>query len=228
MSTEKEKEHIPQAKQPPRIASSASSEARQELENEGNPQGAAVFTKGDNAPTFNQTGLPYTQTDMNRQQHEPDGGADQPGGDGATPLSRERGNFLKDVMRTGHFADQVEAVLWTKAFFNVLREYALPHNVELRSELSQLVREGESPDVQLQEMLWGGDFVDRFARMLNAMQAPSRQVFLRGMATAANTSADDPWVEDALYAILSAIKERSDAVDSNGLGDLQTIWERTA
>ncbi len=225
MATERDK--TPQAEQPDRLASSARSEARQELENEGNPQGAAVFTKGDNAPTFNQTGLPYDTTEMNRQAHEPDGGADKPGGDGATPLSAERMPFLDDLVKSGHFGDRVTAAHWAKAVFNVLRARALDADPDTFSnELAQVVRVGEAPAVQVEEMMWGGDFIKRWSRMLNALQQPTKQQFLRDVAQAASSDAADPWVEDAVYNVLGAIKSRSDSVDPSNLGELQSIWQQ--
>lgn len=217
----------PQAEPDGTIASSADSETRRELESEGNPQGAAVFTKGDNAPTFNQTGLPYTVQDMDDLETGPTRGSDTPSGSGATPLSLDREAFIHDVMRSGHFISPGEAQTWSKAVFNALRRRALEADHTVMTAFAPLVRAGETPDVQVEEMMWGGDYAQRMLMLLKTLNSPSKAEFYRDVAQQVNETADDPWVEDAVYSFFGALKQRVGGDETlENLGELHDVWVR--
>jgi hypothetical protein len=219
-----------EAGQPPQVthhhtvASSADVETRRNMQNTDGAQGAAGYTKGDNANTFERTGLPYTAEDMARQEAGPARGADVPAGSGATPISADRDAFLAEMVQNGRFGDAAEADRWATAVFNALRERALESDKTIASELGSVVRVGEAPEVQVAEMIWGGDFASRMQTMLGAMSAVKKSDFLRTVATYADTSPEDPWVEGAVYSFFGALKSRAGAVDAGKLGELGEIW----
>lgn len=211
------------------VASSARAETRREFENRDSVQGSAVMTKGDNAPTFNESGLPYTAEDLDALDEGPRHGADVPAGSGATSLSTDRDAFINDVMQSGHFGDKQEAEMWTRAVFNALRQRALEADKTVASELSSVIRVGEAPEVQVEEMMWGDDYIARMRIMLEALQNPSKHDFYREVAKDAGKDAEDPWVEDAVYSFFGALKKRLGAGgDLQNLGELREVWERAS
>lgn len=225
--------HASDMQQPPSIepegtiASSADSETRRELETEGNPQGQAVFTKGDNAPTFDEVGLPYTVEDMKALETGPTLGSDMPSGSGATPLSIDRDAFIHDVMRSGHFVSPAEALTWCRAVFDALRRRALEADHTIMTELAPVVRAGEAPEVQVEEMMWGGDYAQRMLMLLKALDQPTKSEFYRDVAQQVNETADDPWVENAVYSFFGALKQRVSSDESlDNLGELHEVWQR--
>jgi hypothetical protein len=219
-----------EAGQPPQVtlnhtaASSADDATRRNMQNTDGAQGAAGFTKGNNANTMERTGLPYTTEDMARQGAGPARGADVPAGSGATPISADRDAFLAEMVKNGRFGDAAEADRWATAVFNALRERALASDKTIASELGAVVRVGEAPEVQVAEMIWGGDFVARMQAMLGAMSEVKQGDFLRTVATYANSSPEDPWVEGAVYSFFGALKSRAGDVDAGKLGELGEIW----
>jgi uncharacterized protein (DUF2267 family) len=221
-----------EAGQPPQVtlhhtvASSADVETRRNMQNTDAAQGSAGFTKGDNANTFERTGLPYTVEDMARQEAGPARGADVPAGSGATPISADRDAFLAEMVQNGHFGDAAEADRWATAVFNALRERALENDTSMAiaTELGSVIRVGEAPEVQVAEMIWGGDFVSRMQTLLGAMSDVKKSDFLRTVATYANSSPEDPWVEGAVYSFFGALKSRAGNVDAGKLGELGEIW----
>jgi hypothetical protein len=63
--------------------------------------------------------------------------------------------------------------------------------------------------------------------MLGAMSAVKKSDFLRTVATYANSSPEDPWVEGAVYSFFGALKSRAGDIDASRLGELGQIWQRT-
>ncbi|HYF63703.1 MAG TPA: hypothetical protein VD886_12865 [Herpetosiphonaceae bacterium] len=224
---------IIEAGQPPQVtlrhtaASSADDATRRNMQNTDGAQGEAGFTKGDNSNTMERTGLPYTADDMARQGVGPARGADVPAGSGATPISADRDAFLADMVKLGHFADADEADTWATAVFNALRERALESDKTIASELGLVVRVGEAPEVQVAEMIWGGDFVARLRTLIGALSDVNKGDFLRTVATYAKSGAEDPWVEGAVYSFFGALKSRAGDIDASRLGELGQVWQRT-
>jgi len=224
-----------EAGQPPQVtlrhtaASSADDATRRNMQNTDGAQGAAGYTKGNNANTMERTGLPYTAEDMARQGAGPSRGADVPAGSGATPISADRDAFLADMVESGHFGGTDEADKWATAVFNALRERALESDTSMAvaTELGSVIRVGEAPEVQVAEMIWGGDFVARLRTLIGALSDVGKDDFLRTVATYAKSSADSPWVEDAVYSFFGALKRRAGDVDASRLGELGQIWQRT-
>ncbi len=222
----------PVAHRPDTMVRATGPEARTELERGDTTFGEqASFTKGQNAPTVDRTRLPYTVEQMDDELREAPRGLfpDTPGGAGATPLASERTAFLNEVLRIGHFPSYTEAEKWTRAVFNALRRRAIETDDALASELADVVRVGEAPEVQVEEMMWGNDFVDRFIRMVALLRAWNRREFYAKIADEADETADDPWVEAAVYSFFGALKralgENADRAVGN-LGELQEVWER--
>jgi len=222
-----------EAGKPPQVtlnhtaASSADDATRRNMQNTDGAQGAAGYTKGNNANTMERTGLPYTAEDMARQGAGPSRGADVPAGSGATPISADRDAFLADMVKNGHFGGTDEADKWATAVFNALRERALESDKTIASELGSVVRVGEAPEVQVAEMIWGGDFVARLRTMIGALSDVNKDDFLRTVANYAKSSAEDPWVEGAVYSFFGALKSRAGDIDASRLGELGQVWQRT-
>ncbi len=206
------------------LASSGDAATRRNMENPDGTQGAAIFTKGDNAPTFNQINHQGMAATI------PDGplrGADVPAGSGATPLSSDRDAFISDMLESGHFGNQQEATIWARAVFNALRQRALEADKTVARELGAVIRVGEAPEVQVEEMMWGGDYLARMRTMLEALQNPSKPDFYREVAKDMSRGAADPWVEAAVFSFFGALKRRlSSASNLSNLGELREVWDR--
>lgn len=204
-------------------------DARVEMERGGDFRNEPNFTKGMNAPTMDESRANYTVQQMDEYLTESRRGLfpDTPGGAGATPLSADRSAFINEVTRLGHFPSTQEAEKWTRAVFNALRQRAIEVDDALASEFASIVRVGESPNVQIEEMMWGGDYVDRFSRLVCILQDWTRAAFYEQVAEEAHETTDDPWVDAAVYAFFGAVKRSlSDGADHCNVGELQDVWDR--
>jgi hypothetical protein len=221
----------PAAHRPDTIVRAVGPNARVEMERGNDFDNEATFTKGHNAPTADQTRLPYTTEQMDEYLNEAPRGIfpDTPGGAGATPLSASRNTFIDDVARIGHFPSRAEAEKWTRAVFNALRHHTYETDDALTLEFKEMVRFGEAPEVQVEEMMWGGDFVDRYSRMISLLQNWSRSEFYRQIAQEIGETPDDPWVDAAVHGFFGAVKrvlgDEADRVVTN-VGELQEVWDR--
>ena len=205
-------------------------DARMEMESDGTFGNEPAFTKGDNAPTIDQSRYPYTVQEMDALLTEAPRGLfpDTPGGDGATPLSADRNDFLATMGERGHFPSQAETERWARAVFNALRQRAIEQDDALATEFKSVVRFGEAPEVQVEEMMWGGDYIDRMRRALPIVRTSTRQEFYQQVAEEAGETIDDPWVDAAVHSFLGTLKTfLGDEADGVGnLGELQEIWDR--
>jgi hypothetical protein len=207
-------------------------EARVTMERDGFTFGnEPSFTKGVNAPTSDQTRLPYTVEQMDEYLNEAPEGLfpDTPGGAGATPLASDRNTFLDTALELGRFPSHGEAEKWMQAVFNALRERAYELDDPIVGEFAQVVRVGEAPEVQVKEMMWGGDFIDRYTRLVTFLRDWNKQEFYAKVASEAEETPDDPWVEAAVYSFLGTLKRQlgDDADRAVGnLGDFQEVWDR--
>ena len=114
------------------------------------------------------------------------------------------------------------------AVFNVLRQKALEADKTVASELAAVVRVGEAPEVQVEEMMWGGDYVARLGTLIENAQDLNKQDFYHAVSHQASSTADDPWVENAVYSFFAALKKRNASINADNLGELRDIWERTS
>jgi len=221
----------PSAHRPDTVVRAVSPDARVEMERGNDFRNEASFTKGHNAPTADQTRLPYTTEHMDEYLNEAPRGVfpDTPGGAGATPLSADRDTFINDVTRIGHFPSRGEAEKWTRAVFNALRHHTYETDDALTLEFKEMVRFGEAPEVQVEEMMWGGDFADRNARMVALLQNWSKREFYTQIAEEIGETPDDPWVDAAVHSFFGALK-RVLGEDANrlvtNLGEMQEVWDR--
>lgn len=222
----------PAAYRPDSVVRAVSPQARQEMEGDNTFGNEPSFTKGRNAPTLNQMqGSSKTTEAMDEYLDSAPRGVfpDTPGGAGATPLAADRHIFIENVHNLGHFPSVTEAEKWTRAVFNALRHHAYETDDALVYELKDLVRFGEAPEVQVEEMMWGGDFVDRFSRMTSLLQNWTKRELYEQVAEEAHESKDDPWVDAAVHSFFGALKralgEDADRSVSN-LGELQEVWTR--
>lgn len=153
---------------------------------------------------------------------------DAPGGDGATPLSADRNGFLVEMGNRGHFPSQQETEHWARAVFNALRHRAIEVDDALATEFAALVRVGEAPDVQVEEMMWGGDYLDRSIRLLSMLGAWTHHDFYEQVAQEGGETANDPWVDAAIHSYLGTLKAflGSDADGVANLGELTAVWEQ--
>ncbi|WP_029214505.1 DUF2267 domain-containing protein [Kallotenue papyrolyticum] len=221
----------PVAYRPDTVVRAVSPEARLEMERGNAFRNIAGFTKGHNAPTLDRSRMPYSTEDLDEHLRTAPRGIfpNTPGGAGARPLSAQRNVFIDEVARLGHFPSRQEAEKWTRAVFNALRQRAVECDAAIASELASLVRVGEAPEVQIEEMMWSGDFVERFCRMATLLQTWNRRAFYEQIAEEAGETRDDPWVEAAVYAFFGALKRMlgPDADRAVGsLGEVQEVWER--
>lgn len=221
----------PAAHRPDTVVRGVSPQARQELAGDNTFGNEPSFTKGRNAPTLDQMqGASKTVEAMDRLDEAPRGVfPDTPGGAGATPLAADRHSFIENVQNLGHFPSRTEAEKWTRAVFNALRHHAYESDDALVYELKDLVRFGEAPEVQVEEMMWGGDFVDRYSRMVSLLQSWTKQAFYEQIAEEAQETADDPWVDAAAHSFFGALKRAlGDDADRSvaNLGELQDVWSR--
>jgi len=219
----------PSAHRADTMVRAVSPEARQEMERGGTFGNQPSFTKGVNAPTVDQSSYPYTVEQMDEILTEAPRGLfpDTPGGDGATPLSADRKQFLQEMGNRGHFPSERETERWARAVFNALRQRAVEQDDALAEEFAAVVRVGEAPEVQVQEMMWGRDFLDRMSRALSVSGTWSRQTFYEYVAQEAGEAVDDPWVDAAVYSFLGTLKSFiGDDGAAPELGELQAIWER--
>lgn len=221
----------PSAHRPDTIVRAVAPEARVEMERGNDFRNEPSFTKGHNAPTADRSRTTYTTEQMDEYLSEAPRGIfpDTPGGAGATPLSADRDTFLNDVTRIGHFPSRNEAEKWTRAVFNALRHHTYETDDALTLELKEVVRFGEAPEVQVEEMMWGGDFVDRYTRMVSLLGNWSRQEFYNQIAQQIGETPDDPWVDAAVHGFFGALKGvidgEADRAVSN-LGEMQEVWDR--
>ena len=224
----------PAAYRPDSVVRATAPDARMELERHGDSDfgNQTTMTKGQNAPTRDQTRTNYTVEDMDNilEEAPPQVFPDTPGGAGATPLSADRNSFINDVTNLGHFPSRREGEKWTRAVFNALRHHTYEvDDRALLDELKQTVRFGEAPEVQVEEMMWGGDFVSRFARMAALLQDWPKQEFYQQLAEEAHETPDDPWVDAAVHSFFGALKRAMGPDAERGignLGELQEVWDR--
>lgn len=205
-------------------------DARQEMESGGSEGNQASFTKGINAPTADRSRYPYTAEEMDEQLTEVPRGTfpDTPGGAGATPISPDRETFLASMVERGNFPSQRDGERWALAVFNAIRQRAIEQDDALAAEFAGVVRVGEAPEVQVAEMMWGGDFVDRLSRALPSVGTWSKQEFYHMVAGEAGETIDDPWIDAAVYSFMGALKASMGAQASSmsNLGELQDVWEQ--
>jgi uncharacterized protein (DUF2267 family) len=206
--------------------------ARVEMERGNRFNNDTSMTKGHNAPPADLSRMPYTTEQMDEFLTEGRRGIfpDTPGGAGATPLSADKDTFIDTVARLGHFPSRKEAEKWTRAVFNTLRHHTYEvDDRALMDELKNAVRFGEAPEVQVEEMMWGGDFVDRFSRMTSLLQNWPKQEFYKQLAEEAKETPDDPWVDAAAHSFFGALKQALGENANNAvpnLGEMQEVWDR--
>ena len=221
----------PAAHRPDTVVRAVGPDARVEMERGNDFRNEPSFTKGHNAPTADRSRTTYTTEQMDEYLSEAPRGVfpDTPGGAGATPLSADRGTFINDVTRIGHFPSRNEAEKWTRAVFNALRHHTYETDDALTLELKEVVRFGEAPEVQVEEMMWGGDFVDRYTRMVSLLGNWSKQEFYNQIAQQIGKNPNDPWVDAAVHGFFGALKQvidgEADRAVSN-LGEMQDVWDR--
>lgn len=221
----------PSAHRPDTMVRAVSPDARQEMEHgaTGNFGNQPSFTKGDNAPPLDQSRYPYTVEQMDQILSEAprSGFPDTPGGDGATPLSADRNGFLAMMGDRGRFPSERETERWARAVFNAIRQCAIEEDHALATEFASVVRVGEAPEVQVEEMMWGGDFLGRLSRALSVTCTWPRSKFYEQVAEEAGETPDDPWVDAAVHSFLGTLKsylgDEADGVPN--LGELQSVWE---
>jgi len=205
-------------------------DARQAMERGASTRNEPSFTKGRNAPPTDQSRYPYTVEQMDEMLSEAPQGIfpDTPGGDGATRLSADRNRFLAEMGNRGHFPSQQETERWARAVFNAFRHRAVEVDDALTAEFAALVRVGEAPEVQVEEMMWGGDYLDRLMRLTSVLGAWSRDEFYTQVAQEGGETVDDPWVDAAIYSFLGTLKLflGPDADGVANLGELASVWER--
>jgi len=205
-------------------------DARQAMERDASTRGEPSFTKGRNAPPTDQSRYPYTVEQMDEMltQAPPGLFPDTPGGDGATPLSADRNSFLAEMGNRGHFPSHQETDRWARAVFNAFRHRALEVDDALILELTNLVRVGEAPEVQVEEMMWGGDYLDRMMRFVSVLGSWTRDEFYEQVAEEAGETPDDPWVDAAVHSFLGTLKAflGDDADRVGNLGELTPVWEK--
>jgi uncharacterized protein (DUF2267 family) len=221
----------PSAHRPDTVVRAVGPDARVEMERGNDFRNEPSFTKGHNAPTADRSRTQYSTEQMDEYLSESRRGIfpDTPGGAGATPLSADRDTFINDVTRIGHFPSRSEAEKWTRGVFNALRHHTYETDDALTLELKEMVRFGEAPEVQVEEMMWGGDFADRFARMVSLLQNWPRQEFYMQIAQEVGETPDDPWIDAAVHGFFGALK-RVLGNDANNvvanLGEMQDVWDR--
>lgn len=221
----------PSAFRPDSVVRATGADARREMQQHANSDhdNDPNFTKGHNAPTSDQARTGYTVEQMDSYLEEAPRGVfpDTPGGAGATPLSADRGTFIGEVARRGHFPSNREAEKWTRAVFNALRHRAIEVDDALATEFASVVRVGEAPEVQVEEMMWGGDFVDRFSRLVCILQDWTKAEFYQQVAEEGHETVDDPWVDAAIHSFFGVLKQSlGDDADHCKLGQMQDVWER--
>jgi hypothetical protein len=221
----------PSAHRADTMVRAVSPEARVEMERGNDFRNEPTFTKGDNAPQTDRARYPYTVEQMDEFLSEAPRPIfpDTPGGDGATPLSADRNTFLREMGDRGRFPSQKETEKWARSVFNAFRQRALELNEDaLLQELNSVVRFGEAPEVQVEEMMWGGDFLDRLSRLVSLAQGWPRQDFYQQVAEEAGETVDDPWVDAAVHSFLGTLKSflGGDGARVGSLGELQEIWDR--
>jgi uncharacterized protein (DUF2267 family) len=220
----------PAAYRPDSVVRAVSPEARVEMERGDSHRNEANFTKGRNAPTADQMQGSSKSVDATDEYlyNAPRGiFPNTPGGAGATPLAAARRSFLSDVASIGHFPSMGEAERWTRAVFNTLRHRAVEVDDDLAAELASMVRVGEAPEVQVEEMRWGGDWLARFSQLVCLLQNWKRDEFYQQLAEQAGETADDPWVDAAVYSFFGALKRAmDDDADRVSVGELQEAWNK--
>jgi hypothetical protein len=220
----------PSAHRADTIVRGVSPEARQTMERGGSTGNEPSFTKGRNAPPTDQSRYPYTVEQMDELLTEAPPGLfpDTPGGDGATPLSADRNHFLAEMGNRGRFPSQQETDRWARAVFNAFRHRAIEVDDALTAEFAGLVRVGEAPEVQVEEMMWGGDYLDRFTRLVTVLGAWTKEEFYEQVAEEAGETVDDPWVDAAVHSFFGTLKAflGDDADRVGNLGELTPVWEQ--
>lgn len=220
----------PAAYRPDAVVRAVSPDARVQMERGDSHRNEANFTKGRNAPTLDQMQGSSKTTDATDEYlySAPRGiFPDTPGGAGATPLATARHTFLNDVASIGHFPSVAEAERWTRAVFNTLRHRAIEVDDDLASELASMVRVGEAPDVQVEEMMWGGDWLARFSQLVCLLQNWKRDDFYQQLAEQSGETPDDPWLDAAVYSFFGALKRAMDGDgDRISVGELQAAWDQ--
>lgn len=229
-STDGEHDAPPASYRPDSVVRAVSPEARVEMERGDSHRNEANFTKGRNAPTLNQMQGSSKTTDATDEYlfNAPRGiFPDTPGGAGATPLATARRSFLNDVASIGHFPSLGEAERWTRAVFNSLRHRAVEVDDQMAAELASVIRVGEAPEVQVEEMMWGGDWLARFSQLVCLLQNWKRVEFYEQVAQQASETPDDPWVDAAVYSFFGALKRAmGDNAERCSVGELQEAWDK--
>jgi uncharacterized protein (DUF2267 family) len=218
----------PSAHRADHMVRGVSGEARQQMERGNQQTNEPSFTKGANAPTMDQSRGLYTVEEMDQMLTQAPRGIfpDTPGGDGATPLSVERDTFLANMTERGRFDSDDETVRWARAVFNTIRERAIEHDNALAADFSDVIRVGEAPEVQVEEMMWGGDFLGRMQRALGVKSSWSVEDFYASVAAEAGTTPDDAWVDAAVHSFLGTLKSYLGDGGIASVGELQAVWDR--
>ncbi|GIV98443.1 MAG: hypothetical protein KatS3mg057_3100 [Herpetosiphonaceae bacterium] len=227
-----QKGHAVKKPRPDTAVRAVQPDARVEMERGDDTFDEPSFSKGENYPTTNQTGLPYTVEQREEFLREAPESIfpDSPGGNvGAAPIAAEREPFLRHMMEIGHFISAEEAARWARAVFDALRERANDVSTLRATVFDSVVRAGEAPEVQVETMMWGQGFPERFAWLMQHLEGWSRQELYGNVAAYAQTTPDDPWVEAAVYSFFGALKRvLGDRAGSavGPLGEMQPIWDR--
>lgn len=151
--------------------------------------------------------------------------------DAITPsdLSPARDQFLQTMLARGNFGSLREAERWAQGVFDAARHRALESDHAAYTQLMGTVKFGEAPEVQVQEMMWGGNFVERMVSLASYLQTWDKASFYAKVAEEAGSKPGDPQVEPAVEAFFAALKEQlgPEAFHSlPDLGEIQPIWDR--
>ncbi|GAC1636624.1 MAG: hypothetical protein NVS4B8_00240 [Herpetosiphon sp.] len=146
----------------------------------------------------------------------------------STPLSPHRHEFLQALAGRAGLSIRSEAEHWALGVFDALRYHALSADPSFRSRLSGVVRVGEAPEVQRDEMLWGGNFVERLVEFVSFLQTWNRESFLHKVAEEAGVKFDGPTVEAAVLGFFAAMKQQLGSEATNcvpHLGEIESLWQ---
>lgn len=214
---------------PDAFVRAVSPEARKHLQGEGDGIDATMDRgwKGRGGQTADRTGLPYTVEEYDQYLEEaPKGLMTNAPGTGTLKLSPEREPFLESMAQIGRFETTEEAERWTRAVFDALRVRTIDTDVMRESKMfDDVVNTSETPEVQVKNMMWQGDFLKRHLWLMSHLKGWSKQEFYDQVANYGHTTPDDAWVAAAIYAYFGAIKRMSNE-DPGDLGELQDVWNQ--
>ncbi len=148
---------------------------------------------------------------------------------GSTPPSPDRAAFLRTMSDRARFPSLDETERWAQAVFNALRHHALEQDPSLLTEFSSVVKVGEAPEVQVREMLWGGNFTERMLTMASYLGSWDRAGLDQKVADEAGVQPGDPWIDAAVTSFFGALKvQAGDDADHSlpALGALQPLWDQ--